>query len=64
LTPAGQRLKADIEQRTDTIALGAYEVLDDDEVERLMAALTPLARAVLDSGTVPAITPIGVSLDG
>jgi hypothetical protein len=64
LTPGGQRLKADIEQRTDTIALGAYEVLDDDEVERLMAALTPLARAVLDSGTVPAITPIGVSLDG
>ena len=64
LTPAGQRLKADIEQRTDTIALSAYEVLDDDEIERLTAALTPLARAVLDSGVVPAITPIGASLDG
>jgi hypothetical protein len=64
LTPAGQRLKADIEQRTDTIALSAYEVLDDDEIGRLTGALTPLARAVLDSGDVPAITPIGVSLDG
>jgi hypothetical protein len=64
LTPAGQRLKADIEQRTDTIALGAYQVLDEDEIERLMSALTPLARAVLDSGDVPAVTPIGVALDG
>jgi hypothetical protein len=63
LTPAGQHLKADIERRTDSIALSAYEVLDDDEIERLMAALAPLARAVLDSGDVPAITPIGVSLD-
>jgi hypothetical protein len=64
LTPAGQRLKADIEQRTDTIALSAYEVLDDREVERLIETLTPLARAVADSGDVPGITPIGVSLDG
>ena len=64
LTPTGQRLKADIEERTDTIALSAYEVLDDDEIERLAAALTPLARAVLDSGDVPARTPIGVTLDG
>jgi hypothetical protein len=62
LTPTGQRLKADIEQRTDTIALSAYEVLDDDEIERLTGILTPLARAVLDSGDVPAITPIGMSL--
>jgi hypothetical protein len=64
LTPAGQRLRSDIEQRTDTIALSAYEVLDDTEIERLMEALTPLARAVLGSGDVPRITPIGVSLDG
>ena len=64
LTPAGQGLKADIEQRTDTIALSAYEVLDDAEIERLIEVLTPLARAVLDSGDVPGVTPIGVSLDG
>ena len=63
LTPAGQRLKEDIERRTDTIALSAYEVLDDGEIDRLAAALTPLARAVLASGDVPAITPIGLSLD-
>jgi Helix-turn-helix family len=56
-------LKADIEQRTDTIALSAYEVLDDTEIERLVAALTPLARAVIDSGDVPGLTPIGVTLD-
>jgi hypothetical protein len=63
LTPAGQHLKEDIERRTDTIALSAYEVLDDEEIDRLAVALTPLARAVLASGDVPAITPIGVSLD-
>jgi hypothetical protein len=64
LTPAGQRLKADIEQRTDTIALSAYEVLDDAEIEHLVETLTPLARAVVDTGDVPGITPIGISLDG
>jgi Helix-turn-helix family len=63
LTPVGEGLKADIERRTDVIALSAYEVLDGDEIERLTAALTPLARAVLDSGDVPALTPIGVSLN-
>jgi hypothetical protein len=63
LTPAGQRLKADIEQRTDAIALSAYETLDDSEIKHLTEALTPLARAVLDSGDVPAITPIGIALD-
>ena len=44
------------------MALGAYDVLDDDEVERLLAALTPLARAVVAAGDIPAATPMGPTL--
>ena len=41
-------------------------VLDDDEIEGLLAALTPLARAVMATGDIPPMTPIGpiaVALD-
>ena len=48
-----------MEERTDRIALTAYESLRDDEVDRLIAALTPLAKAVIDAGDVPPMTPIG-----
>lgn len=63
LTPDGRALKDEIEQRTDRIALAAYDVLADDELDRLLDALAPLARAVAASGDMPAITPIGVDAD-
>jgi hypothetical protein len=62
LTPHGQALKQNIEDRTDILALGAYDVLHDDEVERLTAALTPLARAVVATGEIPTATPMGPTL--
>ena len=63
LTSDGRELKNDIERRTDEIALSAYAVLDDEEVDRLASALTPIARAVVAAGDMPAVTPIGVRLD-
>jgi hypothetical protein len=59
LTAEGSAFKADLEDRTDRIALSAYGVLDDEEIDRLLSALTPLARAVIATGDVPPMTPIG-----
>jgi hypothetical protein len=59
LTAEGSAFKAELEERTDRIALSAYDVLDDAEIERLLEALTPLARAIIATGDVPPMTPIG-----
>ena len=59
LSPEGMAFKADLEERTDRIALAAFAVLDDDEVDRLLEVLLPLARAVVAAGDVPPMTPIG-----
>ena len=62
VTDAGTAFKAELEDRTDGIALCAYAALDDNEVDTLLAALTPLARAVAASGDVPPMTPIGPTI--
>ncbi len=62
LTLAGRALKQDIEDRTDALALSAYAALDDAEIERLVEALHPLAKAVVASGDIPAATPMGPTL--
>ncbi len=59
LTSQGAMIRQDIEDRTDRIALAAYDGLDDTQLQRLLDALAPLARAVLASGDVPEVTPIG-----
>jgi hypothetical protein len=63
LTDAGQDLKQRIEDTTDQLALSALEALDDDEVERLFRALTPITRKVVAAGDVPAATPMGLGRD-
>ena len=63
LTDAGRDLKQRIEETTDRLALSALDVLDDDEVERLFRALTPITRKVVDAGDVPAATPMGLGRD-
>ncbi len=63
LTAAGQELKDRIESRTDTLALSALDALSDDEVETLFRALTPITRAVVAGGDVPAMTPMALSFD-
>jgi hypothetical protein len=63
LTAAGRELKDDIESRTDTLALSALDALSDDEVEALFQALTPITRAVVAGGDVPAVTPMNLRRD-
>ena len=62
-TDAGQDLKQRIEEITDRLALSALDGLDDDEVERLFRALTPITRKVVAAGDVPAATPMGLGRD-
>ena len=63
LTEAGLALKQHIEDTTDALSLSALAALDDAEVEQLFRALTPIARAVVAGGDVPAATPMGLSRD-
>ncbi len=63
LTDAGRALKQHIEDTTDALSLSALDALDDAEVEELFRALTPIARAVVAAGDVPAATPMGLSRD-
>jgi len=60
LTPAGADLKAQIEETTDRLALSAFDVLDDAELNTLFGALTPVTRLVVAAGDVPAATPMGL----
>ena len=64
LTPAGSALKQDIEDRTDRIALSAYDELTDDEIPALIDGLSPIARAVVATGDFPSATPIGPIASG
>jgi hypothetical protein len=63
LTAAGRELKDSVESATDTLALSALDPLSDDEVETLFQALTPITRAVIAGGDVPALTPMGLRRD-
>lgn len=63
LTAAGRQLKDHIELTTDTLALSALDALSDDEVETLFLALTPITRAVVAGGDVPALTPMTLRRD-
>ncbi|OBB94086.1 hypothetical protein [Mycobacterium sp. 852002-40037_SCH5390672] len=63
LSVAGRELKEHIELTTDTLALSALDALSDDEVETLFQALTPITRAVVTGGDVPALTPMTLRRD-
>lgn len=63
LTGRGRELKQRIEDRTDAAALTILDALDDDEIESLFRALTPIARTVIAAGDVPAATPMGLNRD-
>jgi hypothetical protein len=60
ITDAGRDLKDHIESTTDALALSALDALSDDEVETLFHALTPISRAVVEGGDLPAVTPMGL----
>jgi hypothetical protein len=63
LTDAGTALRQELEDRTDAIALSAYDALDDTELARLIDLLTPIAKAVVAAGDIPAATPMGPTLE-
>jgi hypothetical protein len=63
LTARGKDVKDDVEDRTDRIALTAYDALDDDQLRQLLDALAPLARAVIATGDIPEVTPVGNRFD-
>jgi len=59
LTAGGEGVRADVEDRTDRLALTAYDALDDDQLLRFLDVLAPLARAVIATGDIPEVTPVG-----
>jgi hypothetical protein len=59
LTTEGRAIRDDVEDRTDRMALSAYEILDDQQLQELIDALAPLSRAVITAGDIPKVTPIG-----
>jgi hypothetical protein len=63
LTDRGVDLRAEVEDRTDRAALTAYGALSDQQLDLLVASLTPLARAVIRTGDIPDVTPIGGRFD-
>ena len=63
LTEAGVALKQNIEDTTDRVALTAFDELDDDELDTLFRTLTPITRAVIAGGDIPAATPMGLRRD-
>ena len=59
LTARGNEIRDDVEDRTDRAALTAYDSLDDEQLLQLLDVLAPLARAVIATGDIPEVTPIG-----
>ncbi|QVI25905.1 hypothetical protein MN2019_16405 [Mycolicibacterium neoaurum] len=60
LTVAGRDLKAEIEDVTDRLALSAFDVLNDTDLDTLFHTLTPLTRLVIAGGDLPTATPMGL----
>ena len=48
LTPAGTALRQAIEDRTDELAVYAYQALDEDECAELRTLVRPFSKAVVD----------------
>lgn len=63
ISEQGRAVKDEIEARTDALAWSAYRGLDEQEVDDLVAALRPITGAVVASGEIPAVSPIGLDLN-
>ena len=65
-TEQGRALHAHIERRTDDLASEPYAGMRDDDVRRLLGALTPAAERIAASGEVMFPNPMGLpsELDG
>jgi hypothetical protein len=63
LTAHGKEVGDGVEDRTDRVALAAYDTLDDEQLAQLLDALAPLARAVIAAGDIPEVSPIGLRFE-
>lgn len=62
LTSEGRRRKDEVEERTDAAAQSPWSALGAARTAELEALLAPLADAVISSGLIPVINPIGLPL--
>ncbi|MGP4086682.1 SCO6745 family protein [Streptomyces sp. KR55] len=62
LSPQGQQLKAQIEERTDQLAATAYDALTTSETDELVRLLRPLTHAVIREGDIPLDNAMGLDL--
>ncbi|MFI0982025.1 hypothetical protein ACH4SP_34080 [Streptomyces sp. NPDC021093] len=59
-TDAGHALRAEIERRTDELATAPWQALGPKSTARLAELLGPLWLQILDSGTLPRETTLGI----
>lgn len=59
LTRQGRAVRDQVEDRTNEMARAAFDALDDRQLDELLGALLPVARAVIAAGDIPEITPVG-----
>ncbi len=62
LTPAGDDLRARIEDTTDDLATGPWHRLGDDRTQQLIALLEPMRERVVQTGRIPFFNPIGLPM--
>jgi hypothetical protein len=60
LTASGQRLRAQIENDTDTLAVAPYSAIGESAIELLLDALSPAAHQVAASGDLIFPNPMGL----
>lgn len=60
LPPGGTMARDAIEAQTDALALQPYSAIGDDAPQRLLTALGPITRRLVDAGAVPYPNPVGV----
>jgi hypothetical protein len=56
----GRELRDTVERRTDDLASGAWRTFGTDKSERLLELIMPILVAVLQSGSLPATTTLGI----
>ncbi|GAA3213529.1 SCO6745 family protein [Actinocorallia longicatena] len=59
LTPRGVKLREEIEDDTDRLALDPALRLENKEIDELVSLAAPLCRTLLDGGHYPTRTPVG-----
>jgi hypothetical protein len=59
-TDAGRDLRRRIERRTDELAAGPFDDLDDEGAADLTAQLRRVARPIATSGDIPFPNPVGL----